>query len=90
MEETKKQEAMNNSKPSYEQLEQIAQVLQQKYLQAENNIRAINMTSIRLDYLFKVLDKAQYFSEEFINKCAKEIEDIVDIKEEEIIPEEVN
>lgn len=90
MEETKKQEAMNNSKPSYEQLEQIAQVLQQKYLQAENNIRAINMTSIRLDYLFKVLDKAQYFSEEFVKKCAKEIEDIVDIKEEEIIPEEVN
>lgn len=70
-----------NNKPSYEQLEQIALQLQQKALQAEARLRAINLTTMRLEYLFKVLDRAKFFPDQFVNDCSTEIVDFLEVKE---------
>lgn len=84
MEENKQIE----KKLSYEQLEQAAAILQQKLLQAEAKIQSINFTAVRLDYLFKVLDKSTHFNKEFIDKCSEEIVSLMTIENEELAEEE--
>lgn len=92
MEETTK--APETNKLSYDQLEQVAIQLQNRAMEAEAKLNSINMTTIRLDYLFKVIDKPLQFPVEFVDKCTKEIINILEIKEEKAeatpieIPEE--
>lgn len=81
MEESKT--TTENNKLSYEQLEQIAIQLQQRALQAEARLGAINLTSMRLEYLFKILDKASFFPEDFVTNCTDEIVDLLETKKEE-------
>lgn len=76
MEENKE----TNNKLSYEQLEKVAVQLQQRAMQAEARLNSINLATIRLEYLFKVLDRASYFPEGFIADSAAEIVDILDYK----------
>lgn len=89
MEEIKK-EQVENAKPSYEQLEAAAIQLQRRALVAEEKLRVIDAVTIRLNWLFKVIDNQDTFSVEFVNKCVKEIEELLSLdKVEEVTPEEV-
>lgn len=72
MEETKEQKKL-----SYEELERVALQLQQKCIMAENKLRVIDMTSTRLNYLFKVMEFSEMFTEEFVDKCCTEIEELL-------------
>lgn len=72
-----------NNKLSYEQLEQVAIQLNQKVMQAEARLASINLTAMRIEFLFKVLDKSQFFSFDFVNKCSAEIENLMEVKKED-------
>lgn len=72
MEETKEQKKL-----SYEELERVALQLQQRCIMAENKLRVIDMTSTRLNYLFKVMEFSEMFTEEFVDKCCTEIEELL-------------
>lgn len=88
MEEVK--EAAN--KLTYEQLEQVAMQLQQRVMMAEGKLRSIDMASMRLAWLFKVLENKETFPSEFVDKCLEEIKDLLTLEEEisEADVEEVN
>ena len=77
MEEQKKEQ----EKLSYERLEEAAVQLQQRCVMLENKLRSIDMVSVRLNYLLKVVEIKGVFSEEFIAKCSKEIEDLLTLEE---------
>ena len=78
MEETKE----TSPKLTYEQLEQAAMQLQQRLMMAESRLRGIDFASVRLTWLFKVLENKEAFSAEFLSKCAKEIETLLTIEED--------
>lgn len=79
MEENKE----TNNKLSYEQLEMVAAQLQQRAMQAEARLGSINLTTMRLDYLFRVLDRASHFTEKFVADSAAEIVDLLEVKKPE-------
>jgi hypothetical protein len=67
-------------KLTYEQLEQIAGNLQQQCQQlysqlkdAQNTIAEFNEIGLLLD----ILAKSEHFSEDFIYRCSKKVEDII-------------
>ena len=70
-------------KLSYEQLENIAHQLSEQAKQLYTRLQEANMTNMfkRLDYLFKIVENAKAFNEEFVNKCVLEIEDRITIPE---------
>ena len=78
-----KMSAANGSdqkKVSYEQLEQIAgnlnnrcNMLYQQLQQAQNTIAEFNEIGMLLD----VIKQAEQFSPEFIDRCAKKIEELI-------------
>ena len=76
------EEKEKETKLTYEQLEQAAMQLQQRLMMVEGKLKSIDITSIRLTYLFKVIENRAAFTEKFIDKCTKEIEDILTIEEE--------
>ena len=78
MEEKEKE---STTKMPYEQLEQVAMQLQQRLMVVENKLRSIDFAAMRLTWLFKVLENKSSFSEEYISKCSKEIEEILTIEE---------
>lgn len=67
-------------KLTYEQLEQIALQLQNRAMQAEARFNAINLAAMRLDYLFRILDKAPLFPKEFVDECVAEVIDRLEVK----------
>ena len=67
-------------KLTYEQLEQIALQLQNKAMQAEARLNSINLAAMRLDYLFRILDKAPLFPKEFVDECVAEVIDRLEVK----------
>lgn len=73
---------MEENKLTYEQLQQAAVTLQQRCIQAEGRLAALNMTTMRLDYLFKVLKYEDAFDTAFVQKCVTEIKDLLEVKEE--------
>ena len=91
MEENKKTkmepttEAARPEKMSYEQLENIAHQLSDQAKQLYAKLQEANMVNMfkRLDYLFKVVENAHAFNEEFVAKCVAEIEDLMTIPETE-------
>lgn len=78
-----------STKLSYEQLEQIAAQLQQKLIIVENKLRSIDFTSMRLTWLFKVLENENVFSADFTNKCSKEVEELLTLEEDTTETKEV-
>lgn len=76
-------ETSTPSKPTYEQLEQAAMQMQQRLMMVENKLRSIDFASMRLTWLFKVIENKDSFSEEFIIKSSKEIEEILTLEEED-------
>jgi hypothetical protein len=73
-----------NKKMSYEELEQVAQQLSQQTQQLYVRLQQADMTNAfrRLDYLFKVIENHLMFSMNFVESCAKEIENTITIPEE--------
>ena len=69
------------SKLTYEQLEQAAMQRQQRLMMVENKLRSLDFAAMRLTWLFKVIENKSSFSVEYVNKCAKEVEDILTIEE---------
>lgn len=78
---------MTTPKLTYEQLEKVATQLNQRVLVAETKLKTIDFTVVRLTYLFKVLENNSLFSQEFLNKCVKEIEGLLTLEEETPKPE---
>lgn len=78
-------EAENPKKMSYEQLENIAHQLSNQVNQLYAKLQEANLTNMfkRLDYLFKVVENAHAFNEEFVAKCVAEIEDLMTVPETE-------
>ena len=50
-------------------------------LEKLNNMNMVNLFK-RLDYLFKVMEFQSMFDKSFVEKCSKEIVDLITIKEE--------
>lgn len=82
MEENKEKEV---KKPSYEELEQIAIQLDKEVNAMYKNLQDANMKNAitRLSFLFKVIEFESSFSSEFVENCAKEIEESLTIPEVE-------
>lgn len=76
-------EAVRPEKMSYEQLENIAHQLSNQVKQLYAKLQESNLANMfkRLDYLFKVVENAHAFSEEFVAKCVAEIEDLMTVSE---------
>lgn len=70
---------------SYEQLKNVAGQLQQQNMQLRKALQEANFSNMfkRLDYLFKVMEYPHMFSDEFVQKCAVEIESLITIPEPE-------
>jgi hypothetical protein len=69
-------------KLSYEQLENVAKQLQQRVMMAENRLRGIDYASMRLTWLFKVLENKDVFPASFVEKCSNEVVELLTIEEE--------
>ena len=67
---------------TYEQLEQIALQLHNKVIQTEARLNSINLAAMRLDYLFKILDKSPFFPKKFVDECVAEIIDRLEVKKD--------
>lgn len=78
-------EEKDSKKLSYEELTNVAVQMQQRAMMAEQKLKSIDMTGMRLHYLFEVIKHTDkdVFTHEFVEKCAKEIEDILTVKEED-------
>ena len=72
----------NPSKLSYEQLSNVASQLNQQNQQLMMRLRSVDNMFKRLDYLFKVVENAVEFKEEFVTKCTEEIEDMMTLQED--------
>lgn len=75
-------EEKKTNKMTYEELEKVAMQLQQKIVMAEAKLRQIDFASMRLTWLFKVIENSASFNKQFINNCSKEIEELLTIEEE--------
>ena len=71
-------------KMSYEQLEQVAHQLSEQARQLYGQLQKSNLSNMfkRLDYLFKVVENGHIFKQDFLDRCVKEIEDIMTVPEE--------
>lgn len=74
----------DQQKMSYEQLEQIAHQLSEQARQLHSQLQKANLNNLfkRLDYLFMVVENGHMFKQNFLDKCIKEIEDIMTVPEE--------
>lgn len=87
MEDNKKTSAKGNDKPTYEQLAQMNGILKQQYINLEQRLQQLDNVFTRLNYLFNVLDRAQYFKADFVEACATEIQDLLDTRGQEEVKE---
>lgn len=79
-----------NAKMSYEQLEDVAHQLSEQVRQLYAKLQESNLENMfkRLDYLFKVIENAYAFNEEFVSKCTSEIESLMTLPDNEDEPKE--
>lgn len=87
MEEQKKStlKVEETKKLTYEQLNDACNQLAQQNMQLKGRNRELEQFVMfkRLDYLFKVLELSDKFSEQFVTASAKEIEDAMTLSKEE-------
>lgn len=81
---TQAKETEQPQKMSYEQLEQVAHQLSEQARQLYGQLQKSNLSNMfkRLDYLFKVVENSHMFKQDFLDRCVKEIEDIMTVPEE--------
>lgn len=74
-----------SKKLTYEELEQkcVEIMNQNRYITTQAQKMQEALAYRRIDYLFKVLDKADLFSTTFVNDIVKEIEDTLTTVQEE-------
>lgn len=85
MEENKDQQGVATPKKlSYEELENVARQLSEQNKIMYRRIQELETNEIftRLGFLFKVVEFANRFNSEFLNKCTQEIEQLITIPEE--------
>ena len=77
-------------KMSYEEVENVATQLSQQNQQLYARLQQAHMANLlsRLKFLFKVVENAVNFPDEFVTKCVTEIMDIMTIPEVEDTKEE--
>lgn len=86
MEEKKETPTENQPKQlSYEDLKNIAGQLQQQNMQMRKALSELNYENMfkRLDYLFEVVKVPHMFNDEFVGKCAEEIQSMLTIPEKD-------
>lgn len=86
MEEKKETPVENQPKQlSYEDLKNIAGQLQQQNMQMRKALSELNYENMfkRLDYLFEVVKVPHMFNDEFVSKCAEEIQSMLTIPEKD-------
>ena len=86
MEEKKETPVENQPKQlSYEDLKNIAGQLQQQNMQMRKALSELNYENMfkRLDYLFEVIKVPHMFNDEFVSKCAEEIQSMLTISEKD-------
>lgn len=69
-----------NKKYTYEELQNISSSLSAQVQQLGSQLQQVNLFNMfkRLDYCFKVVDSTStLFTPEFVEKCAKEIEELM-------------
>lgn len=76
-----KKETTATEKATYEQLEQVVMQLQQRLIVAENKLRSIDYASMRLTWLFKVIENDKVFDKDFNDKCVFEIKELLTLDE---------
>lgn len=59
------------------QLDQIIEERQQIVISEEERLKSIDMTSMRIDWLFQVIEHKESFKEEYINRCVTEIKELL-------------
>ncbi len=79
--EEKKETKDVSAKLTYEQLEEAALQLQQRVIMVENKLKSIDFVSMRLAWLFKVIENQGSFTQEFVNKCVKEAEGLLTLED---------
>ena len=77
--------SVKKEKMSYEELENIAHQLSEQSRVLMQKLQEANMSNMfkRLDYLFKIIEFEHMFDGNFIDKCIKEVQDMISIPEEE-------
>ena len=86
MEEKKETPVENQPKQlSYEDLKNIAGQLQQQNMQMRKALSELNYENMfkRLDYLFEIIKVPHMFNDEFVGKCAEEIQSMLTIPEKD-------
>lgn len=73
----------NKEKVSYEQLNDYCNQLMIQNRQLSQRLNQVMSVHTKLPFLFEVLKNASYFSIDFVNKCADEVEEILNPKEED-------
>lgn len=75
---------------TYEQLKAVAERLQQDNDMLYAKLQQFGTTTIfkRLDYLFKVIENEISFDKDFVDKCVKEVVEIMTPAKEETQTEE--
>ena len=77
----------SKEKPQHtvEELEKYIQQIHVEYNKLAEANRQMNNNNavIRVELLFKVLDKANFFPEPFVKKCVLELEDLLTIPDQE-------
>ena len=78
---------IKKEKLTYEELNNVCHQLREQNNVLFQHLQEANLTNAfrRLDYLFAVLDKSDFFPEKFVEKCAHEIVEMLTIPEK---PEE--
>ena len=76
MEENK---SSKSGKLSYEKLEEVAMQLSQQVKTLQQQVQQMDYGNFhqRMLYLFKVIENKEAFDLDFINKCVKEIQDVM-------------
>lgn len=79
------EKSLKKEKMSYEELENIAHQLSEQSRVLMQKLQEANMGNMfkRLDYLFKIIEFEHMFDGNFIDKCIKEVQDMISIPEEE-------
>lgn len=73
---------VKQKKLSYEELKNAAMQLQQRCMMLEGKLQGIEIASVRLNYLFKIIKFKESFSGDFVSKCISEIENILTVDNE--------
>lgn len=80
----KKAQGANGEKKQLtgEQIKKIIAQLQEEVKTLKGKLNAIDMTALRLNYLFRVVDLREAFGEEFVASATAEIQDILTVPSE--------